>query len=301
MSAISLSGLSKRFKQKKASIEALKDVSLTVEQGEVFGFVGPNGAGKSTTIKIMLDIINDYRGEARIFGISTRDSAARRQAGYVPESPALYEQLSPLEILRAGLSLHQIHRDDAESWCMHWLERFSIAQNARRPLRQLSKGTGQRVALAHAMVVSPRLLILDEPLSGLDPVGRKDVVDILADYQRSGGTVFLTSHVLHDVERLADRFGLIHQGELKTIQSPNELVGDDELVTVRSAGSHPVPRMTAESGGRWFIELRRSELWSALRDIEVAGHQLIEIKPTLSLESAFMRYLGLGGGSDHKP
>jgi ABC-2 type transport system ATP-binding protein len=301
MTAISLQGVGKTFKSKNGAIEALKDVSLTVEQGEVFGFVGPNGAGKSTTIKIILDIINDYRGEAQLFGCSTRDAAARRQVGYVPESPALYEQLSPLEILQTGLSLHQIRRDDEETWCMQWLERFSIAQNARRPLRQLSKGTAQRVALAHAMVVSPRLLILDEPLSGLDPVGRKDVVDILAEYQRGGGTVFLTSHVLHDVERLADRFGLIHQGELKTIQSPNELVGDDELVTVRSAGSQPVPGMTAESGGRWFVELRRSALWSVLRDIEQAGHVLIEIKPTLSLESAFMRYLGLSGGATHKP
>jgi ABC-2 type transport system ATP-binding protein len=301
MTAISLQGVGKTFKQKKATIEALKDVSLTVEQGEVFGFVGPNGAGKSTTIKIILDIINDYRGEVRLFGRSARDAVARERVGYVPESPALYDQLSPLEILRAGLSLHRIARDDADAWCMQWLERFSIAQNAGRPLRQLSKGTAQRVALAHAMVVSPRLLILDEPLSGLDPVGRKDVVDILAEYQRGGGTIFLTSHVLHDVERLANRFGLIHQGELKTIQSPNELVGDDELVTVRSTGSQSIAGMTAESGGRWFVELRRSALWPLLRELEQAGHTLIEIKPTLSLESAFMRYLGLGGGATHKP
>ena len=299
MSAIQLSAVSKSFVRKRQAVEALRDVSLTVEQGEVFGFVGPNGAGKSTTIKIILDIITDYQGDARIFGLSARDAVARRQVGYVPESPALYEQLSPLEILRAGLSMHGIKRSDAEAWCLTWLERFSIANSARRPLRQLSKGTAQRVALAHAMVVSPRLLILDEPLSGLDPVGRKDVVDILAEYQREGGTVFLTSHVLHDVERLADRFGLIHQGELKTIQSPNELVGDHELVTVRSAGTQPVNGMTAESGGRWFVELRRSDLWRTLHEIEQAGHTLIEIKPTLSLESAFMRYLGLGGG--HKP
>lgn len=289
MSAISLVGVSKSFKQKRVVIDALKEVSLAVEEGEVFGFVGPNGAGKSTTIKIVLDIINDYRGEASIFGLPARSAEARRHVGYVPESPALYDQLSPLEILRAGLSLHRIRRADAESWCMQWLERFSIAHVARRPLRQLSKGTAQRVALAHAMAVSPRLLILDEPLSGLDPVGRKDVVDILAEYQRGGGTVFLTSHVLHDVERLADRFGLIHQGELRTIQSPNELVGDDELVTVRSLGAQAVSGMTAESGGRWVGELRRSALWHFLRGLEQAGHVLIEIKPCLSLESAFMR------------
>lgn len=301
MSAIELIGIRKTFVRKRQKIDALRDVTLRVEEGEVFGFVGPNGAGKSTTIKIILDIIDSYEGEARIFGLSARDAMARRRVGYVPESPAMYEQLSPLETLRTGLSQHRIQRDDADAWCMSWLERFSIAHFAQRPLRQLSKGTAQRVALAHAMVVSPRLLILDEPLSGLDPVGRKDVVDILAEYQHGGGTVFLTSHVLHDVERLADRFGLIHQGELKTIKSPNELVGDDELVTIRSTGITPVIGMTTESGGRWFVELRRSEIWPFLHQMEQTGHVLIEIKPTLTLESAFMRYLGLSSVTPSKP
>jgi ABC-2 type transport system ATP-binding protein len=289
MTAISLRGVGKTFKQKNGAIEALKNVSLTIEQGEVFGFVGPNGAGKSTTIKIILDIINDYQGEVQLFGCATRDAAARRQVGYVPESPALYEQLSPLEILKAGLSLHQIHRDDEETWCMQWLERFSIAQNARRPLRQLSKGTAQRVALAHAMVVSPRLLILDEPLSGLDPVGRRDVVDILSDYRQQGGTIFLTSHVLHDVERLADRFGLIHQGELRAVRSPVELTGQDESVIVRSQGiGFDLPGMKAEPAGRWAVEVSRTKLWTTLHALEQAGHVIIEIKPTLTLETAFL-------------
>lgn len=291
MNAIELSRIGKSFKSKGQVVEALRDVSLTVEEGEVFGFVGPNGAGKSTAIKLILNIVSDYRGEARIFGRSTRDAQARTRVGYVPEVVALYEQLSPLEILRTGLEMHHLQPLNADAICMKWLERFSVGHVARRPIRNLSKGTAQRVALAHALVVSPRLLILDEPLSGLDPIGRKDVVDILAEYQGGGGTVFLTSHVLHDVERLANRFGLIHRGELKTIQSPNELVGDDELVTVRSSGTKPVPGMTGQNGGRWFAEVRRSVLWQLLRDLENAGHMLIEIKPSLTLESAFLRYL----------
>lgn len=301
MKAIELAGIGKSFRRKRQTVEALRNVTLEVSQGEVFGFVGPNGAGKSTTIKVILDIISDYRGEARIFGCSARKAEARRHVGYVPESPALYDQLSPLEILRSGMAMHKIRHDDPDALCIKWLERFSIAHAARRPIRHLSKGTAQRVALAHAMVVSPKLLILDEPLSGLDPVGRKDVVDILADYQREGGTIFLTSHVLHDVERLANRFGLIHKGELRTIQSPNELVGDHELVTVRSTGRTPVSRMSPESDGRWFLETRRSELWGLLREMEQAGHTVIEIKPTLTLESAFMRYLGLSEDGGHKP
>ncbi len=293
MKAIELSGVSKKFKQKRVAVEALKNVSLSIDQGEVFGFVGPNGAGKSTTIKLILNIISDYDGEAKIFGRTARDALARKGVGYVPEVVALYEQLSPLEILRTGMQMHQLRSPNADAVCMKWLERFSVAHVAKRPIRNLSKGTAQRVALAHAMVVSPRLLILDEPLSGLDPIGRKDVVDILAEYQREGGTVFLTSHVLHDVERLANRFGLIHRGELRTIQSPNELVGDDELVTVRSIGSAQVSGMATEKDGRWFAEIRRSVLWQTLHELEKSGHTIIEIKPSLTLESAFIRYLGL--------
>ncbi|MBL0074510.1 MAG: ABC transporter ATP-binding protein [Rhodocyclaceae bacterium] len=297
MKAIELSGVSKNFKQKRIVVEALKNVSLSIDQGEVFGFVGPNGAGKSTTIKLILNIISDYDGEAKIFGHDARDALARKGVGYVPEVVALYEQLSPLEILRTGMEMHHLRSPNADAVCMKWLERFSVAHVAKRPIRNLSKGTAQRVALAHAMVVSPRLLILDELLSGLDPIGRKDVVDILAEYQREGGTVFLTSHVLHDVERLANRFGLIHRGELRTIQSPNELVGDDELVTVRSSGTTVVQGMNAENGGRWFAEVRRSDLWQTLHQIETAGHTVIEIKPTLTLESAFLRYLETAAGA----
>ncbi|MBL0075837.1 MAG: ABC transporter ATP-binding protein [Rhodocyclaceae bacterium] len=293
MKAIELTNISKRFEQKKLVVEALKSVSLSIEEGEVFGFVGPNGAGKSTTIKLILNIIREYQGEVKIFGIDAREANSRRRVGYVPEVVALYEQLSPLEILRTGLDMHQLRPANPDAVCMKWLEQFSVAHVAKRPIRNLSKGTAQRVALAHAMVVEPRLLILDEPLSGLDPIGRKDVVAILAEYQRNGGTVFLTSHVLHDVERLANRFGLIHKGELRTIQSPNELVGDNELVTVRSSGANALAGMTQENDGRWFAEIPRSLLWQTLHSLEQAGHTLIEIKPTLTLESAFMRYLGL--------
>lgn len=292
MNAIELHGVSKSFRQKRITVDAIREMSLSVGQGEVFGFVGPNGAGKSTTIKILLDIINDYRGEVSIFGVSARDPGSRRGVGYVAESAALYDQLTPMEILGAGLALHGVRRADAADWCMRWLERFSVAHVARRPLRQLSKGTAQRVALAHAMVTSPRLLILDEPLSGLDPVGRKDVVDILDEFRHDGGTVFLTSHVLHDVERLADRFGLIHRGELRTIRSPNELVGEDETVVVRSSGAHPVEGMHPERDGRWSMQARRSELWQVLPALERAGHVLIEIRPSLTLENAFMHYIG---------
>ncbi len=286
--ALEFKSVSKTFSRRGLSVQALKNVSLDVTEGEVFGFIGPNGAGKSTTIKIMLDVINEYEGEVSLFGISAREAVARKTVAYVPESPALYEQFTPLEILKAGLSMYGIRRTDAESWCIGWLERFSIAHAAKRRIRDLSKGTVQRVALAHAMAVEPRLLILDEPLSGLDPIGRREVVDILANYRHQGGTIFLTSHVLHDVERLADRFGLIHKGELRAVRAPSELVGEDERVLVRSQGATPVAGMSPEPGGRWMLEVARPELWYLLRTLEAAGHVIVEIKPSLSLETAFM-------------
>jgi ABC-2 type transport system ATP-binding protein len=297
--AIELRDLRKTYPRNWAAppFEALKGISLTVEQGEVFGFIGPNGAGTSTAIKILTGVMLPTDGSATLFGVDVTRPEARRGLGYVPENPSLPDYLTPMEILSMGLALHGRKPAAPDAHCMRWLERFSLGEAANKVVRGFSKGMAQRTALAHAMVVEPRLLILDEPLSGLDPIGRRDVVEILSEYHRQGGTIFLTSHVLHDVERLADRFGMIHKGELKTIQSPNELVGDQELVTVRSVGAGQVAGMTAESGGRWFVEVRRSALWSTLQEIDKAGHTLIEVKPTLTLESAFLRYSGLGEGA----
>jgi ABC-2 type transport system ATP-binding protein len=136
------------------------------------------------------------------------------------------------------------------------------------------------------------LLILDEPLSGLDPVGRRDVAELLSAYKKNGGTLFFTSHVLHDVERLADRFGLIHDGQIQSVRSPNELVGDEEVFLVRSAGLGPVADMSEDSPGRWAGEISRTRLWQHLNDLQAAGHVLQEVRSTLSLEAAFLRAVG---------
>jgi ABC-2 type transport system ATP-binding protein len=293
--ALEFSAVGKTFGKAAKQIVALSDIHFTVAEGEVFGFVGPNGAGKTTTIKSMLDIINDYDGSIQIFGVSAREASARQGVAYVPESPALYEQFTPLDILRMAMRMYGIRRPDADAWCQRWLDRFSVGHVAHRRMRLLSKGTFQRVALAHAMVVSPRLLVLDEPLSGLDPIGRADVVDILAEYKRDGGTIFFTSHVLHDVERIADRFGLIHKGVLRTVQQPNELTGNDEVLLVRSQGETAIQGMKSDGAGRWHIECSRHALWSMLGQLQNASHEIIEIKPILNLETAFLKYVKLDG------
>ena len=297
MNAIEITELRKTYPRslKSAPFEALKGVSLAVSEGEAFGFIGPNGAGKSTAIKILTGVISPSAGSATLFGRPVTEAAARQGLGYVPENPSLPDYLSPMEILLMGLALHRLKLPNAKAHCMEWLARFGLDQVAYKTVRGFSKGMAQRTVLAHAMAVKPRLLILDEPLSGLDPLGRRDVVDILSEYKRNGGTIFFTSHVLHDVERLADRFGLIHLGTLRSVQSPAELSGGEETVEVRSLGVAPVANMREEFSGRWFGAVPRSALWPQLDALEQAGHVLVEVKPTLSLERAFLSIVDHAG------
>lgn len=289
--AIKLDGVGKTYRKSWVgkSFKAVDDISLEIGEGEAFGFIGPNGAGKSTTIKILTGGLQPTVGQASLFGVFVSDHKARVGLGYVPENPSLPDYMTPLEILRMGVRMHRLDLADERGHCMEWLARFELERVANKVIRGFSKGMVQRTSLAHALAVRPRLLILDEPLSGLDPLGRRDVVDILAEYRGQGGTLFFSSHVLHDVERLADRYGLIHQGRLRSVSSPAELLGEDEHVTIRSQGGQPLEVQQTEAGGRWVMECLGTELWGALDALRAAGQSVIEIKPRLSLESAFMR------------
>ena len=270
--AIAIEDLHKSYRHrlKSPAVPALRGVTLTVEAGEAFGFIGANGAGKSTAIKILMGLIAANAGSARIFDVPVDDPRARLGLGYVPENPYLYDYLTPSEILLMGVRLHRLRLDRPAEHCRQWLDRLGLAAVADKPIRSFSKGMTQRVAIAQALCIRPRLLVLDEPLSGLDPIGRRDVVEILSEYKRSGGTLFFTSHVLHDVERLADRFGLIHQGVLRL----------------------PVDGMREDFSGRWIGEVPRPQLWQRLEALRQAEHLLLEVRPTLSLEVAFMHAVG---------
>ncbi len=280
---------------RKSAKEALKGVSLLIPQGETFGFIGPNGAGKSTLIKILTGVLRPTQGRAALFGEDVGKHEARRGLGFVPENPSLQEFLTPLEILVMGLRLHAVKVDDERRHCLGWLERFDLTAVANSPLRGFSKGMMQRTALAHALAIRPRLLILDEPLSGLDPVGRKDVVDILDDYRKGGGTLFFSSHVLHDVERIADRFGLIHKGELLTVRSPRELVEDQaDCYVVRYRADCAVGASATVRAGLYVREVHADELAAAIGDIQQDGGTVQDVLPKASLEAVFFRTIGEG-------
>lgn len=292
-SALSFVDVSKYYKKGRQVIHALRNISFEIGEGEVYGFVGPNGAGKSTTIKVMLDIINDYSGSVHIYGISAHQASARRHVAYVPESPALYEQLTPLELLHMALAMHGIKRSDSKEWCRQCLEMLSIAHLENQRIRHLSKGTVQRVALAHAMVTSPRLLVLDEPLSGLDPVGRKDFVELLSDYKKNGGSIFFTSHVLHDVERIADRFGFINKGELVTVRSPRDIAAEhaDRYVARYRGNTNPFVNATTLREEEFEIECSQEALPQVMTALNEASCHIITVTPALSLETVFFKIL----------
>ena len=275
---------------KKTSKEALKGISLSIDAGETFGFVGPNGAGKSTLIKILIGALPPTAGTASLFGVDVADPKARRGLGFVPENPSLQDFLTPYEILLMGLRLHGVCVDDERRHCLRWLERFDLEAVANTRLRGFSKGMLQRTALAHALAVQPRLLILDEPLSGLDPVGRKDVVDILDAYRQDGGTLFFSSHVLYDVERIADRFGLIHKGELLTIRSPQEIVADQaDRYVLRFRAATAIVGCEEIRNGLYAMDVGASELSEAIARIQAAGGIVQDVQPKVSLETVFFK------------
>lgn len=290
---LEFNSVNKTFRHGRKSINALRDINLSIPEGEVFGFVGPNGAGKSTTIKVMLDIINDYTGEIHIYGVPAHRAESRRGIAYLPESPALYEQFTPREILHMALRQYGIRRRDEKIWIGQWLERLSLTPYADRRIRQLSKGNVQRTAIAHALVVQPRLLVLDEPLSGLDPVGRKEIIDLLLDYKHQGGAIFFTSHVLHDVERIADRFGFINQGELLTTRSPQELVSQKagRMVVRYRCENGEINDGTPLREGEFEYEVAQTDLPAWLERLNQQNGRVMEIRPSESLESVFFQIL----------
>ena len=207
-----------------AASPGLKGFSLEVAEGESFGFLGHNGAGKTTTIKSILGLIRLSSGAINIFGLDSRKTAARKQVGYLPEQPYFYDHLSVREIIEMYSELVGVSGKTTKV-----IERLGLSDKQHAPMRSLSKGLVQRVAMAQAIVGEPRLLILDEPFSGLDPLGRKEFIDLIFDLKRSGTTIFMSSHILSDVEHLCDRASILVKGELKAVfdlkSPPPELAG----------------------------------------------------------------------------
>src|SRR6266478_370072 len=205
-------------------VKAVEDLSLEVGEGEIFGLLGPNGAGKTTAIKMLLGFVRPTNGRAFVAGEPAGSLAARRTLGYLPENPALYEFLTGEEYLRFAGRLAGLSRRDAASRTERLLEQVGLKGRADRAIRRFSKGMVQRLGLAQALIGEPRIVILDEPMSGLDPIGRKDVRDLIFDLRRQGRTVLFSTHILSDVEAICDRVGIIVGGRLTDCGALADLV-----------------------------------------------------------------------------
>lgn len=205
-------------------VEAVKGTSFSVRKGEIFGLLGPNGAGKTTTIKAILRLIFPTEGEIRVFGRPTGDRDAARRIGYMPENPYVYQYLKPLEFLDLCGRLTGMSKHDRQKRSEQMVDKVGLAEAIDRPIGKFSKGMMQRIGLAQALLHDPELLVLDEPMSGLDPIGRKEVRDLLLEQRARGKTLLFTSHILSDVELLCDRVVIMQQGEITSEGNVHDLL-----------------------------------------------------------------------------
>jgi ABC-2 type transport system ATP-binding protein len=193
-------------------IDAVRGVSLTVNKGEIFGLLGPNGAGKTTLIKTMMGLIRPTKGTIRIFGNDAQRPSSRKKLGYLPENPYFHEYLTPKELLDFYGRLSGMKPVHIKPERDKLIEQVGLEEAADRQLRKFSKGMLQRIGLAQALLSKPAFLVLDEPMSGLDPIGRKFVADLIAKLNANGTTIMFSSHILSDVERLCNRVTILNKG-----------------------------------------------------------------------------------------
>ena len=241
--AISTRGLTKLYRNPwtmKVS-RGVEDFELDVRRGEVLGFLGPNGAGKTTTLKILVGLHKATRGRAWLFGQPVEKPSSRRRLGFLPEQPYFYDYLSGIEYLDLAGQLSGLGGHDAHERARHWLGRVGLGDRPALRLRKYSKGMLQRLGLAAALIHEPELLILDEPMSGLDPFGRRDVRELIHEQRERGATVLFSSHILPDVEVLSDRVAIILSGRLQRVATVGQLVQDGrQRVEVRCSGGEAI-------------------------------------------------------------
>jgi ABC-2 type transport system ATP-binding protein len=209
---------------RRKKVDALCGVTFTVERGQIFGFVGPNGAGKTTTIRTLMGLIKPTSGTAMLLGHAIPSRAARFKVGFLPESPYFYDYLNVGELLDLAGRLFGVPRDVRRKRADELIDRVGLGRARTQNLKSFSKGMLQRAGLAQALMNDPELVVLDEPMSGLDPIGRKEVRDLIVELRDQGKTVFFSSHILTDVEAIADQVAIIARGALQSQGTPGDLI-----------------------------------------------------------------------------
>lgn len=296
--AIEIENLSKEYPYGFLNLKkrrSLEDLTMQVESGEVFGFLGPNGAGKTTAIKLLMRLIFPTSGTARILGKSIEDVSMHQEIGYLPEQPYFYDYLTAAELLEYFARFHKLTAVDRRERVQTMLKKVGLETAKKIQLRKYSKGMLQRVGLAQAILHDPQVVILDEPMSGLDPVGRREVRDIILGLKKEGRTVLFSTHILSDAEMMCDRVGVIVGGRLRGVGTPEEIVGIqaqgmEVLFELDGIGkTFPLLAKATKTGERYRVQLEEKELYGALEELRAAGARILsvaQVKPTL--EDFFM-------------
>jgi ABC-2 type transport system ATP-binding protein len=281
-------------------VEAVRGISFAVSRGESFGFLGPNGAGKTTTIKILMGLMRPTGGDVRLFGSAVPDRKAREKVGFMPENPYVYPYLTPREFVGTCARLSGLRGLALRDRVEHVLRQTGIAYAASRQVRQLSKGMLQRTGLAAALVADPELLVLDEPMSGLDPGGRKEVRDMILEERRQGRTIFFSTHILADVPALCDHMAILQKGQTVLAGRLDELLRREVRRTdVTMATGDSEFREACEKrglgtrldGGRLVVEVEGGQPVSEVLQAALERRlEVVEVAPRYdTLEDLFVR------------
>jgi ABC-2 type transport system ATP-binding protein len=303
MPAIEINNLTKDYEVgfwRKRKVRALDGLSLSVEPGQIFGFLGANGAGKTTTLKLLMRLIYPTGGSARILGRDIGDTSMHARIGYLPENPYFYDYLTAREFLNYCAQLFSLDRAAPTRRTEELLARVNLEQKSwDKQLRKFSKGMLQRVGLAQALVNDPEIVFLDEPMSGLDPVGRREVRDLIASLRAQGKTVFMCSHILSDIEVLCDNVAILKGGRLAHAGSLDELraresalievivTGADAATMIQQLGS--TATVTATASGLRIEVADEKEVDEVIAALRKANGKLVSVQPVRqSLEELFL-------------
>jgi ABC-2 type transport system ATP-binding protein len=297
---IELDGLVKVFRGHLGigRFTAVDGLSLNVRRGEIFGLLGPNGAGKTTTLKTMLGLLRPDRGTVRLLGLPPSDPAARARIGFLPENPYFYDHLTGEELLDFYGRLQGIAGAERKRRVDATIARVGLAGRAGGALRKFSKGMVQRLGLAQAILHDPDLVILDEPMSGLDPVGRREVRDLILGLREAGKTVFFSSHILQDAEMICDRVAIVVDGRLRHLGSVHDLVSaKPRWFEVAVDGAVPgawASEIVSNQGAHTLVRVPDVDALTRLvADVAGAGGQVVSVWPRRdTLEDLFLREVG---------
>ena len=278
---------------------ALAGVSLSVEPGTIFGLLGRNGAGKTTLVKILLSLVRQSGGEARLLGGAADDARTRRKVGYLPEQMRMPEYLKGPAFLRYMGELNGVDAATLKQRVPGLLELTGLAGDTKKSIRAYSKGMQQRLGLAQALVNDPELLFLDEPTEGLDPIGRKQVRDLLAELRNKGKTIFLNSHLLSEIELICDRVVILEKGKVMRTGSPQELMQATGVYAIKVATANEAAKRAVEAkavGAAWdgstlkFTPKDRAQLNAVIDALRAAGAEIESVEPVRSsLEESFIQ------------